>query len=183
MDSKSLDIFYKMTTKIDFSQTILNAWKTTNRTTIFLLEHIPAGLWGEKVPGFHLKTIGMIGSHIHNSRCRWIKSIVKEDALEVPARINLRTANRDEVINALNKSSKAMLKLLKIIIDNGGRLPFKPPWLNFPDDVIHFLTYFAAHEAHHRGQIILLGRQLNYRFSDEVTTGVWLWTRRLKESE
>jgi uncharacterized damage-inducible protein DinB len=171
-----------MANQTDFSETIFNAWKTTNRTTIFLIEHIPAGLWSEKVPGSPHRTIGMIASHIHNIRCRWIKSIVKGDAVKVPVRVNLRTASRDEVINALNQSSKAMLKLLRIIIDNGGKLPFKPAWLNFPDDVIHFLTYFAAHEAHHRGQIILLGRQLNYRFSKEVTTGVWIWTKRLKES-
>lgn len=84
-----------MASEIDFREAILNTWKTTNRATIFLIEHIPTDLWNEKV---------------------------------------------------------------------------------------HFLAYFVAHEGHHRGQIILLARQLNHRFSTEVTNGVWQWTKRLKEA-
>jgi len=40
-----------MASEIDFREAILNTWKTTNRATIFLIEHIPADLWNEKVPG------------------------------------------------------------------------------------------------------------------------------------
>jgi uncharacterized damage-inducible protein DinB len=74
-----------------------------------------------------------------------------------------------------------MLKLLNACIDNGGRLPSRPVWLNFPNDIIHFLSYFVAHEAHHRGQIIQLARLLNHRLPAEVVDGVWQWNKRLKE--
>jgi uncharacterized damage-inducible protein DinB len=76
-----------------------------------------------------------------------------------------------------------MLKLLIACIDNGGKLPSTPAWLNFPNDVVHFLSYFIAHEGHHRGQIILLARQLNQRLPAEVTNGVWQWKKRLKEAK
>jgi len=171
-----------MANEIDFREAILNTWKTTNRTTVFLIEHIPADLWNEKVPGSPRRTIGMIASHIHNSRCMWIKMIGKGQAAKVPARVDLYRASRNEVIGALSRSSQAMLKLFKISIDKGGKLPSRPVWLNFPNDAVHFLAYFVAHEGHHRGQIILLARQLNHRFSTEVTNGVWQWTKRLKEA-
>ena len=172
-----------MINNIDFSKTILNAWKTTNRTTIFLIEHIPVDLWNEKVPGSSRRTIGMIASHIHNIRCMWIKMIGKDQTIKVPVRVVLNHANRKDVIVALGRSSQSMLKLLKATIDNGGKLPFTPAWLNFPNDIIHFLNYFVAHEGHHRGQIILLARQLNHRLPAEVTNGVWQWTKRLKEAK
>ena len=172
-----------MINEFDFRKAILNAWKTTNRTTIFLIEHIPTDLWNEKIPGSSRRTIGMIASHIHNIRCMWIKMIGKGKTIKVPVRVDPRHANRKEVIRALSRSSQTMLKLLKVTIDNGGKLPSTPAWLNFPNDIVHFLAYFVAHEGHHRGQIILLARQLNHRLPTEVTNGVWQWTKRLKEAK
>ena len=169
--------------EINLKEAVLNTWKTNNRTTVFLVEHLPAMLWNEKLPGQPRRTIGMIANHIHNSRCSWIKSIGKNQAVKTPARVDLYRSGRDEVVGALSRSSEAMLKLFSASIDNGGRLPSKPAWLNFPNDIIHFIAYFVAHEAHHRGQIILLARQLNHRLPREVTDGVWQWNTRLREEK
>jgi uncharacterized damage-inducible protein DinB len=171
-----------MANEFDFREAILNTWKTNNRATIFLVEHLPAEVWNEKIPGQPRRTVGMIANHIHNSRCMWIKMIGKEQTVKTPARVDFYRAGRDEVVAALSRSSQAMLKLFRASIGNGGKLPSRPTWLNFPNDVVHFLAYFVAHEAHHRGQIIVLARQLNHRLPREVTDGVWLWTTRLKEA-
>lgn len=102
--------------------------------------------------------------------------------IKVPVRVDPHFANRRDVPKALIQSSKSMLSLLKAVVDNGGKLPNKPAWLNFPDDIIHPLMYLTAHEALQRGQIILAARQLNKRLSPEVSNGVWQWKRRLKEA-
>jgi hypothetical protein len=36
-------------------------------------------------------------------------------------------------------------------------------------------SFMFAHEAHHRGQAILLARQLGYRLAEEVANGIWSW--------
>ena len=38
---------------------------------------------------------------------------------------------------------------------SGGVVP-EADWQNFPTDLDHFLGYFVAHEAHHRGQLCLI---------------------------
>lgn len=171
-----------MSKKADLHEAMLNAWKTTNRTTVYLLENIPAELWRAQIPGAPRRTIGMLACHLHNSRCNWIKQIGKGQALKTPLRVDQHRAGCEEVIHALHESSKAMLKLLSATFDNNDKLPTTPAWLNFPNDAAHFLAYFVAHEAHHRGQIILSARQLNHRLPAEVTNGVWQWTRRLREA-
>jgi uncharacterized damage-inducible protein DinB len=46
---------------------------------------------------------------------------------------------------------------------------------------VHFLSYFVAHEAHHRGQLCMLARQLGHRLPAEVTGGLWQWKKRSRE--
>ena len=48
-------------------------------------------------------------------------------------------------------------------------------WRNLSLDVGHVLTYFVAHEAHHRGQIVMVARQLGYRLPNATIAGLWQW--------
>jgi hypothetical protein len=54
---------------------LIAAWQTNNQATAYLVRHLPAGVWARQVPGIPRLTVGMIAAHIHNSRCRWIKSL------------------------------------------------------------------------------------------------------------
>jgi uncharacterized damage-inducible protein DinB len=68
-------------------------------------------------------------------------------------------------------------------LEPGGQVPPTPAyvWRNLPLDVGHVLTYFVAHEAHHRGQVVLIARQLRHRLPSSVTDGLWQWTTRQRE--
>ena len=55
-------------------------------------------------------------------------------------------------------------------------------WRNLALDVGHVLTYFVAHEAHHRGQIVMVARQLNCRLPVSVIAGLWDWRARGRET-
>jgi uncharacterized damage-inducible protein DinB len=50
-------------------------------------------------------------------------------------------------------------------------------WRNLSLDVGHVLTYFVAHEAHHRGQIVMVARQLGQRLPTEVINHLWWWRK------
>ena len=42
-------------------------------------------------------------------------------------------------------------------------------------------SYMFAHEAHHRGQILLLAHQLGFRILDK-TPGIWQWEKLWKQA-
>jgi len=168
----------------DLRDTILAAWGTNNRVTIFLVEHLPSPLWGANVPGAPRRTVRMIAGHIHNARCMWIKMVGKEHGIPVPDSVDRRRVNRKELVSALKRSSVGINSLLGLGCDNGGRIPIPSTyvWRNLPLDVGHVLAYFVAHEGHHRGQIVLLARQLGHRLSVSTTGGLWQWSRRSREA-
>jgi uncharacterized damage-inducible protein DinB len=171
-------------TPLNLRDTILNAWKTNNRVTVFLFENLPVELWEAQVPGGPRRTIRMLAAHIHNCRCSWVKTLGKEHGIAVPKRIDRLKVKPKELISAMQRSSTGILNLLKFGCEKGGSIPAPSSyvWRNLPLDVGHIQGYFIAHEGHHRGQIIMLARQLGYRLRPEVAGGIWHWTKRSRET-
>ena len=160
---------------------IIAAWGTTNRATAYLVEQLPVAVWSKPVPGISRLTVRMIAAHIHNCRCSWIRSIGARHGVKVPRVVDSRRVGPKELLRALSRSSKGMIDLIELGIARGGHVP-RATWQNFPTDLEHFLTYFAAHEAHHRGQLIMIARQLGHRLPRAVAGGVWQWARFARES-
>jgi uncharacterized damage-inducible protein DinB len=48
----------------------------------------------------------------------------------------------------------------------------------FKPDAASFFAYKFAHEAHHRGQIAMLARQMGLPLSKSVGFGMWEWGTR-----
>jgi len=159
---------------------LIAAWNTNHRVTSYLIKNLPLELWSKKVPGAPRRTVQTIAAHIHNARCMWIKMIGAGHGIVVPRTVNLRTVKPSELLRALEHSSRGMIELIKLGVERGGSVP-AAVWQNFPTDLIHFVSYFVSHEAHHRGQLVILARQLGHRLPREVTDGLWQWKQRSRE--
>lgn len=162
----------------DLRDSILGAWRTTNRANVWLVQNLPAGLWGERVPGEPRRTIRSIAGHLHNTRCRWIKTLGREHGIGVPDFVDLHHVSRRALVAALERSSRGIEAILLLGLDAGGEVPPSKGyvWRNLPLDVGHVLSYFVAHEGHHRGQLLMLARQLGHPLPQEARNGLWQWT-------
>lgn len=157
-------------------ESLLRAWRTNNRVTSGLIGRVPPKLWDVKVPGA-TRTIRAIAAHLHNARCMWIKTLGREHGIAAPARVDHRRVTPKQLAAALKRSSAGIEALLELGLANGGEIPPSKGyvWRNLSLDVVYVLTYFVAHEAHHRGQIVMVARQSGNRLPAAATAGLWQW--------
>ncbi len=161
---------------IELGRALLDTWRTNNRVTVYLFENLPDEVWPEKIPGAPRRTVRMIAGHIHNCRCMWVKMLGAKHGIAAPPGVDRHRVTRRQLLPALERSSQGIVELLELGLDRGGSLA------GFPPDIVHFMAYHVAHEGHHRGQIVMVARQLGHRLPGGVTAGLWQWSKRSKEA-
>ena len=149
---------------------MLTAFATNNRINVFLIRNLPDEAWRATPPGGKGRAVGSIAAHLHNVRLMWLKSIDKEAVL--PAKLDSDTVTKEQAIEALEASFSALDTVIRTALAGDGRVRgFKP-------DVGSFLAYLFAHDAHHRGQIAMLARQVGHPLSQSAMFGLWEWGTR-----
>ena len=173
-----------MSPATDVAATLLDAWRTNARVTAYLIEHLAPPIWSAALPGAPRRTVRMVCGHLHNARCRWLKTLGREHGIATPRSVDRHRVTRRELLAALARSNRGIEALLRLGIAAGGTVPPSRAyvWRNLPLDVSHVLTYFVAHEAHHRGQIVMVARQLGHRLPATASAGLWQWTTRTRET-
>lgn len=167
------------------ADSVLRAWRTNARVTAYFIEAIPQAIWGAAIPGMPRKTVREQAAHLHNSRRSWLRVLGAPLGVALPDAVDRKRVTRKQLFAALKRSGAAMEHLLATGIEAGGSIPPTKAyvWRNLPLDVEHVLTYFTSHEAHHRGQLLLIARQLGHPIEVSVRNGVWHFVQRSVEAE
>lgn len=148
---------------------LLDAFNTNNRINQYLLDNLPPAVWKMKPADGKGRTIAAIVAHMHNVRVMWLKA-AKAD--EIPPQLDRATVTPGQAMRALESSRHALSVVISRALESDGRVK------SFRPDVAGFLGYLIAHDAHHRGQIAMLARQLGQPLPTKAMFGMWEWGSR-----
>jgi uncharacterized damage-inducible protein DinB len=159
---------------LDYGRSLVETFAVNERINQYLLGSLPEEAWRAEPPGGKGRTIAAIVAHIHNVRHMWLTVSAKES--KIPEKLDRDKCTTKQASAALAKSAEAMTKLIESAAarPDGRVRDFRP-------DVVHFLGYVIAHEAHHRGQICMLARQVGHPLPKEAGFGMWEWGKLWRE--
>ncbi len=151
------------------------------RMNQMIIEHLDPAAWNAKPPG-KARSIAAIFTHMHNVRTKWVRLSVPH--LKVPRQLSRAHCTPKQARAGLAESAACCAEMLAEALGGGrGRVEkfvsdgWAKPWPVGPEMV----CYMVAHEAHHRGQVLMLAHQLGFPLPKGVMYGLWNWEKLWKE--
>jgi len=148
-----------------------------------LLAHLNPDAWRAELPAADgHRTIAAIFAHLHNSRLVWLRHNAPH--LKCPAPLDPYRSTMKQAASAHKKSAAQCLRMLADALSvspDRKVTKFSRGWLRpWPAGGTMF-AYMFSHEAHHRGQILMLAHQLGYRIPVQTAAGIWHWDQLWKD--
>src|SRR6204780_5682461 len=150
---------------------LLNCFNTNNRINQYLIDHLPAAAWKAKPLDGKGRNVAAIVAHMHNVRVMWLKAAKAE---EIPDQLDRASVTPAQAVRGLENRCPALESIITRAMESNGRIK------NFRPDVAGFIGYLIAHDAHHRGQISMLARQVGHPLPQKAMFGMWEWGSRGK---
>lgn len=151
---------------------LLHAYETNERINQYLIENLPLEAWRAEPPDGKGRTVAGIVAHMHNVRVMWLKASAKGS--NIPEQLDRATVTPAQAAKALGQSHSALAAVIAAALKSDGRIK------GFRPDVAGFFGYLVAHDAHHRGQVCMLARQVGHPLSQKAIFGMWEWGSRGK---
>ncbi len=164
---------------------LLETYAVNDAMNQLILAKLDPRAWRAEVPGvsgLHGRTIAAIFAHLHNNRLTWIRNSAPH--LKCPARLDPERCTMKQVAAAHKKSAAQCLRMLTEALSDDPRrkvTKFFRGWLRPWPAGASMFAYIFSHEAHHRGQILMLARQLGHRVEVEDAAGIWDWDKLWKQ--
>jgi uncharacterized damage-inducible protein DinB len=157
---------------------LLETYAINDGMNQLLLSRLDTRVWRAELPGLKGggRTIAAIFAHLHNCRLVWLRHSAPH--LKCPARLDPRRCTMKQAAAAHKKSAAQCLRMLSDAlwaeperrVTKFVRDGYVPTW---PAGGAMF-AYMFSHEAHHRGQILMLAHQMGYRVAEP---NVWQWDK------
>jgi uncharacterized damage-inducible protein DinB len=164
---------------------LLETYASNDAMNQLILLHLDPRAWRAQPPGQRGsgRTIAAIFAHLHNVRCKWVRLTAPH--LKCPPPLDPDGCTMKQAAAAHRRSAAQCLRMLSDALSAApnrrvakfSRDSWMPTW---PAGGTMF-AYMFSHEAHHRGQILMLAHQVGYRVLDK-TPGIWQWEKLWKQA-
>lgn len=152
---------------LEIEAELLEAFRRSGRVSEYLATILPQRLWRMRPPGGRGRTIAALVAHMQSVRRTFARMGGERPG---PPPLDRTTVTPARARTALRKSTDQLAGLFERAFHTGqARVK------GMPRRAVDMLTYLVQHDAHHRGQICTLARDLGHEFASGDMTRIWGW--------
>jgi uncharacterized damage-inducible protein DinB len=153
---------------LDVERELLEAFEHSARVSELLVGALPRRLWHATPPNGGRSIAAMV-AHMQGVRRTFAKMGGASPTL--PA-LDRNSSTPADARKALRHSREALMELFRAAL--AAR---KARVTGMPRRTVNMMLYLMQHDAHHRGQIAMLARELGHRLSGADVMQLWGWKR------
>ena len=152
---------------LDVEGELLEAFRQSGRVNEYLVAVLPSALWRTPPPGGRGRSLAAIVAHMQGVRRTFARM---GGARPGPPSLDRNRVTRVQAQRALRRSTEDIAQLFETALAaREARVK------GMPRRLVNMLMYLVQHDAHHRGQICALARDLGHEFASQDTMRIWGW--------
>jgi len=152
---------------LEVERELLESFRQCGLVNEYLVSVLPPAVWRADPPAGRGRTIAAIVAHMQSVRRTFARM---GGARPGPPPLDRRRSTPAQARRALGRSTHDLARLFESAFD-ARRARVK----GMPRRAVNMLTYLMQHDAHHRGQICSLARDLGHEFQSDDTMRIWGW--------
>ena len=163
-------------------EVLLEIWAANERMNRLILEQLDPRAWRARPPGPAGRPIAAIFAHVHNVRRKWLR--LSAPHLRLPGELHRTTVTQKQAKAGLAASGQRCAAMLADALTSGAarvKTFRRDGWGRAWPAGATMAAYMLAHEAHHRGQVLMLASQLGYPLRDQAGYQIWNWDKLWKQ--
>ena len=152
---------------LDLESELVEAFRQAGLVNEYLVQVLPAALWRTPPPAGRGRTIAAVVAHMQSVR----RTFARLGGVRPgPPSLDRTRSTPVQARRALRQSTNDLAHLFETAFaDRQARVK------GMPRRVVNMLTYLLQHDAHHRGQICMLARDLGHEFASVDVMRIWGW--------
>jgi uncharacterized damage-inducible protein DinB len=152
---------------LEIERELLEAFKQSGLVNEYLVKVLPTALWRLTPPSGRGRSIAAIVAHMQSVRRMFARM---GGARPGPPLLDRGSSTPRQAQMALRQSTKDLAALFETAFTTR-----QPRVKGMPRRAINMVAYLMQHDAHHRGQICGLARDLGHKFRPEDIMRIWGW--------
>jgi uncharacterized damage-inducible protein DinB len=152
---------------LDVEHELVEAFRQNGLVSEYLVKVLPTAVWRMDPPGGRGRSIAAIVAHMQSVRRMFARM---GGARPGPPSLDRTRSTPLQAQKALHQSTEDLARLFETAFAaRQARVK------GMPRRAVNMLEYLIQHDAHHRGQICALARDLGHEFKSEDTMRIWGW--------